>query len=329
MAYFIKTIETDVMSRKMFENRIWAALVGSGCIEYGALERFTKLGGEYVVIPKRNKIQDLTHMDHTSGSALTFTRMSTTDDKAVVVRDASANSYKKHDELLSGDNIMVGISGDYGEKVAKRLVKQTCNVLTGAIQAIDTPSANCHVKDLGNAALTAQAIRQGKYLMGDAADELRIMLLHSKVFSDLLRDTSVTYSSLESVSGTSVITGKVPGMFGLDAFIVSDQVYTTNTGTGSTGDDRYHTYLLGANAIQIGWQKNPLVETDEDITQPSTLVRAKITADYIVHLAGVAWASTANPDDSGLYTASNWNEAYEDHREVPACLIISNGGVYS
>lgn len=329
MAYSIKTIETDVMSRKMFENRIWSALVGSGCIEYGALERFVRQGGEYCVIPKRNKIQDLAHMDHTSGSALTFTRMSTTDDKAVIVRDVSANSYKKHDELLSGDNIMAGISADYGEKVAKRLIKQTSNVLTGAIQAIDTPSANCHVKDLGNAAITAQAIRQAKYLMGDAADELRVMLMHSKVFSDLLRDTSVTYSSLESVSGTSVITGKIPGMFGLDAFIVSDQVYTTNTGTGSTGDDRYHSYFIGQKAVQIGWQKNPLVETDEDITQPSTLVRAKISADYLVHLAGVAWNSTANPDDPDLQTASNWNEAYEDHREVPAVLLISNGGVYA
>jgi len=329
MAYFVKTIETDVMSRKMLENRIWSALIASGCIEYGALERFVRQGGSFVTIPKRNKVADLERVDISSASALSPTAMSTTSDKAVVLRDVSFNSYLKHDAMLSGDNISAGISADYGEKVAKRLIKQTSNVLTGAIQAIDTPTSNCHVKDLGNAALTAQAVRQAKYLLGDAADDLRVMLLHSKVFSDLLRDTSVTYSSLDSVSGTTVITGRVPGMFGLDMFIVSDQCYNSNVGTGSSGDDRYHTYLLGANSVQIGWQAGPEIEVDKDITHPSTKNLVKITADYVVHLAGVAYTGSANPTDATIQTASNWNEAYEDHREVPAALIISNGNVYA
>ena len=326
MAIYVPTIQTPYMLRAMFENKTWAAMVASGFIDFGVLDNYVRTG-EYVNIPKFNLMGDFVHGDITSGSALTFDRLSTTNDKAVILHDVSPNSYSAHDVMQSGENFGALLGTSVGEKVAKRMVGQVLRLLNGAIDGIDTPSSNCHTQDVGTGGLTIQNIRTAKYLMGDAADSLNTLIVHSKVWKDVLYDAIANYK-IDVVGGQVINNGKLNGLLGIENIIVTDLCPTSGVGTGTTTDDDYSSFLVGAGAVAAAFQRQPTQEVFEDITPVSTLVKVKVGMDYCLHLRGMAWGSTANPTDSNYGNASNWNEAYEDHREVKAVKLISNGGIY-
>jgi hypothetical protein len=324
---YVPTIQTAIMLAAMLESKTWAAMLAAGIFDTSALAA-TSLGGEYVNVPKLNHMDDFAAQALQSVSAGTFTASSSTDDKAVVLHAyTSAKWYKSQLRQSNVDNLSALLSRTAGEKFAKRMAQMSVKLLDGAIDGVDTPSSNCHTKST-TAAISVSAIRQAKQLMGDEADKLTTLIMHSKVWGDLLRDMTENYK-IDVVSGAVINNGKLQGVLGLQNIIVTDLAPSAAGATSSAGDDLYSSFIVGPKALGLAFQQAPNEENDQDITNKDSIIYKKIDMAYVVHLLGMAWGSTANPTDAAFTTASNWNEAYQDHREVLATKLVSYGGVYA
>lgn len=315
------------MLEAMFEDVRLARLVATGVIRFGEFDAKLQEGGDYVNIPKLQLASDFVRGDISSTSAITFTSVASLDQKAVVLRDVQGDQYTKHDLIRTGENLDVQLSRTVGEKMAKRILQQFARMTVAAIAAIDSPSANCHIKDVTQLAATIQSLRQAKYLMGDEADKINTLFLHSKVWNDLLRDAQVTYS-VPNVSGDAVLYGKLVEILGISNIVKCDLALNTGVGTGSAGDDTYHSILLGPDAVGLGFQRQLEQSVFVDHRTPSTIFKVKHNIDYYLHPDGFAWAGGANPTDAD-YGGANWTQKAPDHRAIRMVDLISNGGIYA
>lgn len=328
MALYIPTVQVPYMLEAMFENVRLAKLLASGVITFGEFDnKLVTEGGDYVNIPKLQLAADFARGDISSTSAITFTPTASLTQLAVVLRDVQGNSYFEHDLIRTAENLDIQLSRTVGERMAKRILQQFARMTTAAIAAIDSPSANCHIKDVTQNAITVQAIRQGKFLLGDESDVINTCFLHSKVWNDLLRDLQVTYS-VPNVSGDAVIYGKLISILGIDNFIRCDLADNSGVGTGSSGDDLYHSILLGPGAVGLGFQRQLRQSIFVDSRSASTLYQVKHNVDYYLHPDGFYWAGGANPTDSD-YGGANWTMRAPDHRAIRMVDIQSNGNVYA
>lgn len=324
MAIYVPTIQTGQLLAGMLEQKTWASLMASGVLDQSELPPLAQ-GGDFVTVPRLQNIADFVRTDVTSSSAASATAAATNDAKAVVLRSHSLNSWTDYQEKSSGADVGANLSRSVGEKMAKRASTTMFYSLSGAVDAIDSPSANCHTLDLGDAAVTADKIRIAKYKMGDEADALNTLVIHSAVWKDILYDLMNTYK-IDVVSGAVVVSGKISGLLGVQNIIVSDLVRTQNTGTGTTTDDRYDSFLLGSGALYFGYQASPEVKVFNDITVVNDPTYLRVNAHYVSCPKGLAFGGSASPADSDLYNASNWTQKVESHKELRIVKIVSNGG---
>ena len=327
MAVYVPTVHTEVLLQGLFETKTWAALVASGVLDLDTLADHVR-AGDALDVPRLDHAADFERVNIGSTTPLSPTHISTTDDQAVVLRDTAVNEFYAHDLVRSGEPLDVRLSRSVGEKLAKRLTQQLFRVLPGALDAVDSPSTDCHVKDATGSAITVGAIRQAKQLLGDEADALTTLVLDSLVWGDLLRDLTENYK-IDVVGGQVINNGKLQGLLGLQNIVVTDLIPVTAYGASSAGDDQHHTFLLGPNAVYFAYQRVPQAETQKNVLNPSTVFYVKTSMDYVLHLKGVKWTGSTNPTDAALATASNWDVAYGDHRDVKAAKLITKGGVYA
>jgi len=323
MAIYVPTIQTAQLLAGMLEAKTWSQLMAAGVLDQGELPPLAQ-GGDFVNIPRLNNVADFVRTDVTSGSSASATAAATNDAKAVVLRSHSLNSYTDYQEKSSGADISANLSRSVGEKVAKRAAQTMFYSMSGGIDAIDSPSANCHTLDLGDAAVTVDKIRLAKYKMGDEADGLTTLVVHSAVWKDLLYDL-INNFKIDVLGGAVVINGKISGLIGVENIIVSDLVRTQNTGTGTTTDDRYDSFLLGSNSCYFGYQASPEVKVFNDITIVNDPTYLRVNMHFVTSPRGLAFGGSVSPADSDLYNASNWTQKVESHKEIKAVKIISNG----
>lgn len=322
---YVPTIQTEILAHSMLDVRVWREMLAAGLFDMNVCSRISA-GGEYVNIPTVNRAADFSRQALQSSAAASHTAASTTDDKAVVLHALSANKYYKSQLAQSNARALDSqLSTSVGQKTAKRLAQMSLKCLDGAIDAIDTPSTNCHTKDGSSGAMTVNLIRQAAALMGDESESLTTLICHSKVWSDLLYDLYTNYK-VDSIAGVVVNSGKLRTILGVGNIIITDLAPSGAGSTSSAGDDVYSSFLSGPGALAFAYQTAPEPEVQVDSTNQDSLVYLKTSMAYLVHLLGVKWNSTANPTDANFTLASNWDEAYQDHREVKAVKITSLGG---
>lgn len=324
---YVPIIQTEIMAHSMLDVRVWREMLAAGLFNTDVCSKITT-GGEYCTIPTINRAADFVKQTLQSVSAASHTAASTTDDKGVVLHAMSPNKYYKSQLVQSNARQLDNqLSVSVGQKGAKRLAQMSLKCLDGAIDAMDTPSSDCHTKDGSSAALTVNVVRQARGLMGDASEELTTLIMHSSVWDDLLYDLYTNYK-VDTVAGQVINNGKLRTILGVGNLIITDLAPYGTGATSSAGDDVFSSFLLGPGALAFSFQQNPEAEVQADTTNADTIVYLKTTMAYLVHLLGVKWNSTANPTDVAFATASNWDEAYQDHREVRAVKIKSLGRQY-
>ena len=152
-----------------------------------------------------------------------------------------------------------------------------------------------------------------KQLMGDAADKLGVVFMHSATYTSLQKKQQITteYSSDLKV--------KIDYYLGYEV-IVDDGMPVTG--------GVYDTYFIGKGAISRndGMPSGLVgVETDRDkFTASNYLINRRA---LVLHPLGVSWNAQAVPSDGKKYmsnadlaTAANW-QLVVDHKKVPiVCL---------
>ena len=182
--------------------------------------------------------------------------------------------------------------------------------------------------------LTAAAVTEAKYLLGERASALSIIAMHSKVAAYLEQVGMLTFSTDSLSTGGNIqwggggvgVTRTDIGWFAGLRVIVDDQLPIRGT---SGQDEQFVSYLMGAGAIQTGDQFPLKIETGRNVTSLQDLVTCHYS--QVTHIPGTTWTSgTDNPTNAQLGTAGNWGLAYTDPRLVPVVELTCNsplGGV--
>ena len=200
---------------------------------------------------------------------------------------------------LSGADPMQVIAS----KVAKFWVGQRSKIMFQSLAGIATTAAT-NVHDIsalvgGLAVISATSVIDAKQKMGDNADKLTAIGMHSVTYSKLQKDNLIVYltSSDGKVSIPTYLTYRV---IIDDSCPVAGGVYTT--------------YLFGEGAFGLGNGAAPTpTETDRDsLLGEDILVNRQ---HFILHPRGIKWTETAvvgkTPTLAELATATNWEKVYD------------------
>lgn len=171
--------------------------------------------------------------------------------------------------------------------------------------------------------VSADAILDAKQTMGDAAEDLAVIIMHSVVYTRLQKQNLIDF--IPDARGEV----QFPTYLGYRV-VVSDKVKTV-AGAYRT---YYFTYLIGREAI--GWDEQPLaespsVEIDREPLQASGVgVDILITRrQFVLHPLGVkftdSYCAGLFPSNTELALAANWDRVVVERKQISIAYLITNG----
>ncbi|GAB6066020.1 hypothetical protein JCM9492_11120 [Aquifex pyrophilus] len=300
------------------------ALVQSGVAvpDYGRID-LTK-GGDTIRIPF---IPDFTGDAEVlqEGTALTPAGFTAGEDVGVVCRRGKAWAYTTIAEIASGKDINQIIGERLGRFWAKVYDKSLLSVLKGALP--NTHKNDVSQQEYGQPDITIDLnkIIDTLQLLGDNADNVEVVVMHSKVYTDLLKANLVQFPNSQTTDQL-IRQGEFGTILGR-RIIVSDattvEAYTLDDGSGNTETRyRYYTYFCQPGAMYFAFQREVMTEQDKDILAQQNYLVSQ--AHYVPHLKGVKWNSTTlNPPDTELANPANWQKVWDD-KAIRVVALITN-----
>ena len=275
------------------------SFVQAGIIQNDAsLDKLALTGGTIINMPYFNDLTgDSEELSDTA--ALAVNAITTGQDAARLHMRGKAWGVNDLAEALSGADPMAVIAS----KVAKFWIGERSKILFKSLAGIETTAAS-NVHDISGLAgalsvISGATLIDAKQKMGDNADKLTGIGMHSAVFSKLQKDNLIVYLP------TSDANIKIPTYLG---YVVKvDDSCPTNAGV-------YTTYLFGQGAFGLGNGAAPVpTETDRDsLAGEDILINRQ---HFILHPRGIKWTETAvagkTPTFAEIATATNWNKVYD------------------
>ena len=305
-----KTMIADVIVPEVFAAYIIAktkelsALISSGiAVTNKQLDDLVAKGGKLVNMPFWKALTGEEEVLSDSGS-LTPKKITADADVAALLIRGNAWSTNELAGALAGSSPMNAVA----EQVAGWWSRREQAILIAILNGIfGGPLAGSHVNDISGksgaaAKISPEAILDTKQLLGDAADQLTAIAMHSAVFTELQKQNLIDY--IPDARGET----KFPSYLGYR--IIMDDGCPASGGA-------YSTYMFGAGCFGRG-DGVPVdltpVETDRDsLASDDILINRRA---LILHPFGVkftnASVSGATPSNAELATATNWAKAYED-----------------
>ena len=200
---------------------------------------------------------------------------------------------------LSGTDPMAVIGG----KVAKFWTGQRSKILFSTLKGIETTLATTNVYDISAevgelAVISGTTIIDAKQKLGDNAEKLAALGIHSAVYSKLQKDNLIEY--LTASDGlTRIATYLGYRLIVDDTCPVTGGVYTS--------------YLFGAGAIGLG---NGVAPTPTEVDRDSLLGEDILInrQHFVLHPRGIKWTNASvagkSPTLLELAIAGNWELVY-------------------
>lgn len=244
---------------------------------------------------------------------------------------------------LAGDDPMQAIGNRVADYWARQEQKILVSVLTGVFAAASMAN---HVKDASSSVISGNIVLDAKQLLGDSADQLQAIMMHSAVFTELQKQNLIqytttsdgkiafaTYLGYQIIQDDGMPTEQVYKKTSDVALVSGKTYYTYNSSTGvytpvaspdvsDIGDyyeedyKVYTTYLFARGAIGRG-EGTPVsltpTETDRDsLAGEDILIHRRA---LVLHPFGIKWKGTpagVTPTNAELATGTNWERVYED-----------------
>lgn len=205
---------------------------------------------------------------------------------------------------LAGDDPMAAIADRVADYWARREQATLVSVLTGAFAAASMANHTLD-KSAATGGIDGPMVLDAKQLLGDSADQLQAIMMHSAVFTELQKQNLIQY--------TTTSDGKIAFPTYLGYQIITDDGMPVDT-SGQT--PIYTTYLFAKGAIGRG-EGTPVsltpTETDRDsLAGEDFLINRRA---FVLHPMGVKWKGTpagVTPTNAELATGTNWERVYED-----------------
>lgn len=279
-----------------------SALQAAGIIENNPeLDKLATAGGKLINMPYW---KDLTGDDEvlSDTGSLTPQAITSGQDVAVLLMRGKAWGVNDLAKALSGDDPMAAIGDLVAEYWARRRQATLFSTLKGVF-ADASMVGNVHDISalVGDAAIiTAKSFIDAQTKLGDAADKLTGVGMHSLTYAELQKQNLIVYiPNSQGVINIPTYLGKR---------VIVDDGCPYNAGVATT-------YLFGMGAIGLGNGAAPVpTETDRDsLAGEDILINRQ---HFLLHPRGVAFQSGAvvgsSPTNAELENAANWIRVYEN-----------------
>ena len=199
---------------------------------------------------------------------------------------------------LAGDDPMAAIADRVSDYWARKEQKVLVSVLAGVFAA---ESMKNHVLDRSEVAISGTVVLDGKQLLGDSAENLQAIMMHSAVYTDLQKQNLIEFVPTSD--------GKVM----IPKYLTYDVIVDDGM---PKEEDVYTTYLFARGVIGRG-EGTPVslvsTETDRDsLAGEDYLINRRA---FVMHPMGVKWIGNpegTTPTNAELATGTNWQRVYED-----------------
>lgn len=288
-----KTVEKSLLMQSgvVEENSQLDAFAASGGTVF-TMPKWSDLDGESQVLDDENPIE--------TGKITANAEMATK-----LIR---AKGWSEHDlaGALAGSDPMREIL----EKVSAWEVRDEKRIVISILNGVfGTPTTGTSkmadlVLDESTKKITGEMVLDGKQLLGDNAELLTMIYMHSAVLTEFQKQNIIQYIP-QSESKIAI-----PTFLGYR--VISDDSCPC-TGTGK--DRVFSTFLLSRGAIQRGQGKPAdLVEVETDREKKYSRDSLYLRRSKILHPRGLSWVGAANitkptPSNAELATADNWKLA--------------------
>lgn len=221
-----------------------------------------------------------------------------------------------------GPDAQKEMSYQLGMQIAEEIAHDMVETAIRCVEAALSGESNNTYDATGQATttLTATHLVSGLAKFGDMASRIRCWVMHSKVYFDLVKN-AISAKIYEEAG--LVIYGGSPGTLGKPVVVVDADAL--NVGANSN-TNTYQTLGLVENGVVVTESESKRL-VDEIVTGLENLAfRIQGEYAYNVNIKGFAWDSTnggANPTDTSIRLASNWDKQYSDAKNLAGVRIVT------
>jgi len=259
--------------------------------------------------------------DPTSTSAKTATKLEQGElknakvDKSIGPVDNTLDSFKKMGRDIGEMAFVLGkqsapeIQGAYLE-----------SAISGLIGSYSVAGVAAEVVYDGTAAgMDSSVLNSGLALFGDAASRVKLWVMHSKVYFDLI-GSQITDKLLEVTAG-ALYQGN-PATFGRPVLVTDSPSLFAPTGSSvASTDDVYWTFGLTEDSAIVKESEERTIIIEPVTGLDNLVMRYHGEFSYNLAVKGMAWATQVSPTDAQLAASANWSQAVADKRSLPGIAI--------
>lgn len=239
--------------------------------------------------------------------------------------------------LGSGADPMNAIRGYLSDAINRlkmaTLLSQLDGLFTTAYKALETDVS----ADVAPGALTAAnylsaaSVIAAKSKLGERADRLSIIVMHSSSYFYLQQVGMLTFSSDSLSSGKDIkwggggvgITNTQVAYFAGLRVIVDDNIKAVDGASGTGGNaQKYPVYIMAQGAMAEGVQQELRIEADRNILSKQDVI--SVDYHYGYHAFGSNYGGADNPDNTALAAAGSWSNIYTDIRNFDIVRLMVN-----
>ena len=266
-----------------------------------------------------------------SGRYTTQKHTASTQYGPIVTRGAAFAADMLH-QYETGEQALQNVAQQLQRKINKDITAKVISQLTGLFgTALSGNSlsvaAAAGATPAGENYLTAVSVTQAKYLLGENAADVSVLVVHPSVAADMEARGMLVFQNsggtVEYASNGVGITSTQVGFFAGLRVVVDSQVPLVAPTGGTTGDAMgYVCYLAAPGVIRTGSQFPLTIEQDRDILSLQDVM--SVTYNRIDHVLGTSYGGDMHPENSDLANKDNWTLAFTSRENVPLVELIVN-----
>lgn len=246
------------------------------------------------------------------GTALTINNITAEQETAVKFMRGKAWGATDLASAVAGEDIMRSI-GDMVAGYWSRSIQTTLMNIVDAMFVDNTGELfSTHCNDQAATDITSSMVVDTMQLLGDNADKLSTMIVHSAVYAKLQKDSLITFvRDADNNIMFSTYLGK--------RLIVDDGC--TTSGSGSSIEYRSYLFGDGAFAYGVGSIDNA-TEVDRDTLKGEDILINR--QHYILHPRGLKFVGAvagASPTNAEVAAGADWTQVWDDQNIKMVCLI--------
>ena len=326
---------TRYLTEQIVEN---SAMIQSGLIQTDA--RLNNITGvlwlsfrsliSWITRKKMSTLPTWGTVTSNAGRYTTQKHSASTQYSPIVTRGAAFAADMLH-KYETGEQALQNISSQLTRKINKDITAKMISQLTGLFgTALAGNSLNIQaattVAPKEENYLTAASVTQAKYLLGEKAADVSVLVVHPLVAADMEARGMLTFlnsgGTVNYASNGIGVTDTQVGYFAGLRVVVDSQVPTVEPASATTGDALGYTcYLAAPGVIRTGSQFPLMIKQSDDILSLQDVMSVTYNRIDAFWVRPTRALCTQN---SELAKKDNWELAYTSRENVPLMELIVN-----